>query len=432
MVFERTEHFHACQLATSNSVKQHKLRKLIACLSEKKANGKELISLYIPHKITIDEVVAFLKNELGSSPTKSQSDSAVRGRLENTLKNVIQHLKLQKGIPDNGIAFFAGTFAATDFETEGFSIEELIPPEPIITYFYEVDNHFRLEPLREMLRNQNVVGIVSLDSKEASFGVLNGERLEIIENITSGIHGQSGKGGSSQRRYERERDMQLTYYFHRVAEHAAKAFLENHKVTVLIIGGPGQTKEDFLKGDFLHYELKNAVLSVVDTQFVGKEGLSEALEKSAEIRQNMCAPEEKRIMLRLLAEVGKQNGLAIYGLDSVLKGLEKGEVEVALITDNTDMIEIDVVCKKCQLSRRKIVKTENKVQFTQEIISKPCPRCNAVEYVVNEKDIVDVLEDVASKTNASIEVISTESSEKAKLTALSGFAALLRYRPKEG
>ena len=63
------------------------------------------------------------------------------------------------------------------------------------------------------------------------------------------------------------------------------------------------------------------------------------------------------------------------------------------------------------------------------MISSPCERCNAVEYEVEEKDIVDVLEDLASQTDARVEVISAESEEKAKLTALGGFAALLRYRP---
>ena len=110
------------------------------------------------------------------------------------------------------------------------NVEELVPPEPITTYLYEVDNHFRIEPLREMLRDQKVVGLIAMDSKEASFGVLNGERFEMIENITSGVHGKSGKGGSSQRRYERERDMALTNYFHRVADHAKKAFLEAIKL----------------------------------------------------------------------------------------------------------------------------------------------------------------------------------------------------------
>ena len=299
-----------------------------------------------------------------------------------------------------------------------------------MTYLYEVDNHFHLEPLREMLRDQKVVGLIAMDSKEASFGILNGERFELIENITSGIHGKSGKGGSSQRRYERERDMSITYFFHRIAEHAAKAFLENHKVSVLIVGGPGTTKEDFLKGDFLHYELKNMLLGSVDTQSAGKEAVREVLGKSSEALKNMCAPEQKRTVQRLLASIGKQDGLATYGLDLVLNALKNGEVEVALVTDSTDMIEIVAMCKRCELSKAKIVNKEKKVQTVQEMISSPCERCNAVEYEVEEKDIVDVLEDLASQTDARVEVISGESEEKAKLTALGGFAALLRYKPR--
>ena len=386
----------------------------------------EFISIYIPREKSIDEIVAVLKGEADSAVMKSES---VRDRLQAALKNVIQRLKLRKEIPENGLALFAGTFVANDGQSEALNVEELVPPEPITAYLYEVDDHFRLEPLREMLRDQKVVGLVAMDSKEASFGILDGERFELIENISSGVPGKSEKGGWSQRRYERERNMELAYFFHRVAEHATKAFLENYKVTALIVGGPGPTKEDFLKGDYLHYELKNMLLSIVDTQFAGREGVKEVLGKSSEALKNMCAPEQRRTVQRLLADMGKQNGLAISGLDSVLNALKNGEVEVVLVTDNTNMIEIVVMCKKCELSRAKIVNREKKVQTVQEMISSPCERCNGVEYEVEEKDIIDVLEDVASQTDASVEVISPESEEKAKLKAFGGFAAILRYKP---
>ena len=430
LVSEKVTHFHGCQVATTNSVKQHKLRRLIAWLSDKEGRGMEFISLYIPRQTSIDDIVANLKEESDSVAIKFENVRDVRDRLQEALKNVIQHLKLHKEIPENGLAIFAGTFVANDSESEVLHVEELVPPEPITCYLYEVDDHFRLEPLREMLRNQRVVGLIAMDSKEASFGILNGERLELLENITSGIPGKTVKGGQSQRRYERERDMEVTYFFHRVAEHAAKAFLENHKVTVLIVGGPGQTKQDFLKGDYLNYELKNALLSTVDTQSAGKEGVKEVLSKSSETLKNMCAPEEKMIVQRLLADMGKQDGLATWGLDSVLNALKNGEAEVALVTDNTDMIEIAVMCKRCELPRSKIVNKKTKAQTVQEMISSPCEKCSAEEYEVDEKDIIDVLEDAASQTDARVEVISTESEEKAKLTALGGFAALLRYRPR--
>ncbi len=422
-------HFQACQIATSNSVKQHKLRKLIARLSDKEGKGKEFISLYIPQKKSIDAIIAMLKEKSDSAVKKSEN-LGVGDRLQEAVKSVIQRLKLMKEIPENGLAIFAGTYVANDLKSEVLNVEEVIPPEPITTHLYEVDNHFQLEPLREMLRDQKVVGIIAMDSKNASFGILNGQRFEFIENISSGVSGKSGKGGSSQRRYERERDMGLTYFFHRVAEHAEKAFLENHKVSVLIVGGPGPTKEDFLKGDYLQYELKNSFLGKIDSQSVGKEGVRETLEKSSEALKNMCVPEQKRTVQRLLADIGKQDGLAIYGLDPVLKALKNGEVEVALVTDSTGWIDVIMMCKKCKMSKTKIVEKEKKVQTVQNMLSSPCERCNAMDYEVEEKDIIDVLEDVASQTNAVVEVISPDSEEKAKLAALGGITALLRYRQR--
>ncbi len=139
-----------------------------------------------------------------------------------------------------------------------------------------------------------VVGIIAMDANEAGFGILNGERLDLVDHITSGISGRTDKGGWSQRRYERERDMELTYYFHRVADHAADAFITKQRVRGLIVGGPGFTKEDFLKENFLHYELKNMLLSQVDTSFSGKDGVKEALEKSRDALKNIHSAEDKK------------------------------------------------------------------------------------------------------------------------------------------
>ena len=423
MVTEKATHFSSCQMATSNSVKHHKLRKRIALLSEQEGRNKEFISLYVPSAVSIEQVVATLKEE----PDKPERESeSVKERFENALKMVIQHLKQQKEIPQNGSALFAGTFPSNGAEKEVLSVEEIIPPEPINTYSYMVDDHFHLETLREMLRDQKIVGILVLDSKQASFGVVNGERIEKIENISSGVAGKSGKGGSSQRRYERERDTSVTAFFHRIAEHAAKEFLEN-KVNVLIAGGPGQTKNDFLKGDFLHYELSNMLLNVVDTQSAGKESLKEVLDKSCEILKNMCGPEEKKIVQRLMASISKQDGLATYGLDSVLESLKKGEAQTAIVSDSTDIVELVAVCKKCGHPKTAIA--DKKTQTLQQMITSPCEKCSAASYEVRERDIIDVLEDLATQTNASVEVISTTSEEKAQLKTLGGFAAILRYKP---
>jgi peptide subunit release factor 1 (eRF1) len=79
MVSEKVVHFQACQIATTDSVKQHKLRKLIAWLSDKEGRRMEFISLYIPREKSIDKIVAILKEKSDSVVMKSES---VRDRLQ--------------------------------------------------------------------------------------------------------------------------------------------------------------------------------------------------------------------------------------------------------------------------------------------------------------------------------------------------------------
>lgn len=419
----RLTHFHACHLATSNSVKQHKLRIRIAWLSNKEGLKPELVSLYIPSTTTIDKIIRNLKNKSRSTTIKDEHSS---DRLQVAIKSTIEHLKQRKDIPENGLAMFAGTIIGDNHENDVLVVEEIVPPEPLIAYAFEIDHHFHLENLRQMLRNPRIVGFITLDSKEANFGLLNGELFEVVKDITSGISGKSGKGGQSQRRYERERDMELTFFFHRIAEYAKKEFLEKHKVTALIVGGPSTTKTNFVNGDFLHYELQDALFTTFDTQSMGKEGLNELLNKSSELLKNLCFPEEKMLMQRLLEELHKQNGLATYGLEHVLEAINKGEVEIVLVTDSTEFVEIVVTCKTCGLSKKRLV-TSKKLQVIQEMVSVLCEQCSSKNYDVEERDIIDVLEDAASQTDAKVEVISTDSDEKAQLTVLGGVAALLRY-----
>ena len=112
-------------MATTNSVKQHKLRRLIAWLSDKEGRGTEFISLYIPRQMSIDDIVANLKEESDSVAIKFENARDVRNRLQDALKNAIQHVKLHKEIPENGLAIFAGTIVAKDQQSEVLHVEEL-------------------------------------------------------------------------------------------------------------------------------------------------------------------------------------------------------------------------------------------------------------------------------------------------------------------
>jgi peptide chain release factor subunit 1 len=410
----------------ADSVRLYKVRKLISELASKEGRGTELVTLYVPPKKPIHEVIANLREEWGTAGN-IKSDTT-RNHVQDALTRTMQRLKLYRNTPDNGLVIFCGALPTNGPGSEVINLHEIVPPKPVTAYLYQCDDHFHLEWLKDMLREEKVYGILSIDASEAGLGILSGDRLEIPDLITSGISGKTRKGGQSARRYERGREMELTYYYHRIAEHATRVFIDGGKVTGMIVGGPGPTKEDFLKGEFLHYELQKKVLVVLDTSYSGREGVRELVEKAADTLKDVRLVEEKKLVQKFLLEVNKQGGLAVYGLPRIIDALQKASAEVVLVSDDLNTVRIEAKCKKCGTLKSEMAQGSTKGQKMQEMISEPCKKCGALEYDVSEKDVVDVLEELAFQVGSKVEVISSGTEEGNMLKSFGGVAAILRFR----
>ena len=188
-----------------------------------------------------------------------------RKRVVETLGHIIQKIKLYKSFPPNGIAIFSG------YLNEQFFIKIIEPPKPVRSFYYRCSNRFELKLLRLMIEEKPVTGILSIDATEAGIGITDGFSFTYLEDVTSGVSGKSSKGGSSSRRYERNRDAELNSYFHRVAEHANNLLLKYNLVS-LIVSGPGFTKDDFIKKEYLDYRLRQKI-STLDIEYSGYEGI---------------------------------------------------------------------------------------------------------------------------------------------------------------
>ncbi len=410
-----------------DSVKLYKVRKLISELASKEGRGTELVTLYIPPKKPIHEVISNLREEWGTAGN-IKSDTT-RNHVQDALTRAMQRLKLYRTPPETGLVIFCGALPTNGPGSEVINLYEIAPPKPVTAYLYQCDDHFHLEWLRDMLREEKVFGILSIDASEAGLGILSGDRLEISDFMTSGVSGKTRKGGQSARRYERGREMELTYYYHRVGEHATRVFIDGAKVTGMIVGGPGPTKEEFLKGEYLHYELRKKVLVVLDTGYSGREGVRELVEKASDTLADVRLVEEKKLVQRFLSEVNKPGGLAVYGLPRILDALQKANVEVILVSDDLDTVRLEAKCRKCGTSKSEVTLASAKVQRKQELISAACAKCGGMDYDVIEKDIVDILEEMAFQVASRVEVISSGTEEGGMLRTFGGIAAILRYRP---
>ena len=410
----------------TDSVRLYKVRKLISELSNKEGRGTELVSLYIPPKKPIHEAIANLREEWGTAGN-IKSDTT-RNHVQDALTKAMQRLKLYRTAPDTGLVVFSGALPTNGPGSEVVNVWEIIPPKPVTQYLYQCDDHFHVEWLKDMLREEKVYGILVIDSSDVGMGVLSGDRLEIVDVLTSGISGKTRKGGQSARRYERGREMELTYFFNRVAEHATRVFIESNKVTGMLVGGPGPTKDEFLKGGYLHYELQKKVVAVLDLGYSGREGVRELVEKAGDILKDVRLVEEKRFVQKFLYEVNKQGGLAVYGLPRVMDAIQKASAEIILVSDDLDMVRLDATCKKCGTVKSETVTAQKRVQQRQEMAAVPCTKCGATDYDVVEKDIVDVLEEMAFQVGSKVEVISAGTEEGSMFKTFGGVGALLRYR----
>ncbi len=409
-----------------DSVALYRIRRLVSRLEGVKGRGTELISLYVPPNRPIHDVMNTLRQEY-STASNIKSDTT-RNHVQEALTKIMQRLKLYRKLPPNGLAVFCGAIPAPGKDMEEFVLYEIEPPKPVPTFLYRCDDHFQVDILKDMLKETDLVGILSMDSSEASFGVLSGSSLQIVENITSGVGGKHRQGGQSARRFERLREVELNDFFRRVAEHAAKIFLEQYRIKKLIISGPGPTKEEFYKEGYLDYRLQNMVVGVVDTSYAGDEGVRETLERAADLLRDVRLMEEKELVEEFLREASRPNGLAVYGLRGVVEALLAGAAEKVLVSEDLDMRRLEFVCNRCGYVAEKFVESREEPAATAAGSQEKCPRCGATDWSYASEDLVDYLEARAHETGAKVEIISSATEHGQMFKSFGGIGALLRYR----
>ena len=369
-----------------------------------------------------------LKQEYGTA--SNIKSTTTRKNVQDAIVKVQQRLKLFRQIPENGLVIFCGAVPQNGPGSERIETYVIIPPEPIKVYLYRCDSRFHIEPLLELLREREAYGIILIDASEATFALLKGRRLEILQRITSGVPGKHRAGGQSARRFERLREMRLNEYYRRVGQHANELFLEMPDLKGIIIGGPGPTKQEFEKGDYLNYQLKQKILEVVDTAYVDEQGVKEIVEKAPEIMRRVRYVEEKEAMQEFLYHIGHDTGLATYGEEEVKKALELGAVKTLLLSEGLDITRVTVKCSACGFQEEKTMRSNELLSFEASLSGKPCPKCKAPSLqIVETRDLIEDYAELAEAANAEVEMISTETEEGQMLKkSFGGIAAILRFK----
>jgi peptide chain release factor subunit 1 len=397
-------------------------------LQELEGRGTELVTVYIPPNKQIHDVMTDLRNEYGTA--ENIKSKTTRKNVQDALTRVMERLKLFREIPDNGLTIFSGNIQGDNEREEEMVTYVLEPREPINIYYYRCDHRFMLDPLFKLLETEDVYGIVVLDAKYATFGILKGQRADIVKETRSGVPGKTRAGGQSARRYERLRNMHLNEYFTRLGDYFTEIFLHQENLKGIIVGGPGPTKEDFLNGNYLHHEIKKKILTTVDTGYTGHEGVKELVNRSRSFLQHVRYMQERRIVQEFLQHLGEDDGLATYGEQEVMKQLRNVNVYKLLMSQEVRRWYVKLICSTCGFEEVRIVDFSEWKDFEEKVQGLNCLQCQEGQYTIEEKeDFIEKLVKMGEEADAQIEVISTNTEEgEMLLKSFGGIAAITKYR----
>lgn len=306
-----------------------KLEQLIEELEKYRGRHTELITVYIPAEYNLNMTAKQLETEKSTAVNIKSKNN--RKNVLDALERLIRHLKLYKQTPKNGLALFCGNVSEKEGQPD-IKLWAFEPPAPINVKMYRCDQIFVLDPLKEIIEVKEVYGLVVMDRREATLGVLEGKTIRVLKKMTSGVPGKMRAGGQSAQRFERLTEGMAVEFYRRVADAMKNQFFDMPKLKGILVGGPGPTKESMLKEGQIVTALKQKILAVKDIGYTDEFGLNILVESAQDVLAKEEITIEKEEMKKFFTLLATQPEKIAYGKQEVKKVLELGAVEKLLLS----------------------------------------------------------------------------------------------------
>ena len=177
--------------------------------------------------------------------TQNVKSRVTRHNVLDALEKTINHLRLFKKTPPNGLIIFCGNVSEKEGQTD-IKLWSVEPPQPLGQKIYWCDQTFVLDPLKDMLREKEVYGLIVLDSSAADIGFLKGKKILLEKHIDSLVPGKTTKGGWSQQRYARIREEAIREHLKKTGEIASRILKEEKFSCIELLKYPS-TMTNFLE-----------------------------------------------------------------------------------------------------------------------------------------------------------------------------------------
>jgi len=342
-----------------NAVQKFHVKKFIKEMENHRGRHTELVSVYVPSGYDLNAIINHISQEQGTASNIKSKQT--RDNVIGALERMLQHLKLFKRTPPNGLVVFSGNVAEREGQQD-FQVWSLEPPVPLKFRTYRCDKEFVLEPLRDLLNIKEVYGLVAMDRRDAIIAILKGKTIIPIRKTHSEVPGKMKAGGQSAARFARNRELAIKDHFKKIAEYMKEEFLQLEGLKGIIIGGPGVTINDFLNYEYVTNEVRKKIIGTKDLSYTEDFGLQELLEKSEDILANEEVSQEKKIVSQFLNLLGKKPGMVTYGKEQSMKMLQAGVVQTLLLSETLEDSEIEEFEKAAEKMGTdvKIISTETR------------------------------------------------------------------------
>jgi len=392
---------------------RYEMKKKLRELKELRGSGTELISVYIPPGSQIADTSNKLKDEYGqASNIKSKG---TRKSVQEALEKIIGYLKMFRKPPENGIAIFCGNVSKVKGRPD-IQLITLVPPAPVKVQLYRCDSNFVLDPLEDMLSTSIAYGLIVMDGRDATLATLRGKQTKIMKHLHSMAHSKIHKGGQSAARFQRLREEGIENYYKRIGESMDAIFLPLG-IREIIVGGPGPSKDNFLKLKHFNYQFK--ILGVIDIGYTDEYGVRELLDNSSNVIAAQESMKEKELIDKFIKEVAR-GGLATYGFEKVHAALLASKASRILISETLQLRRVEFKCASCgETFERILEKDEDATEC----------KCGRKAKAVESYDAINELIDLVESSGAHLSFVSGDTTYGEQfLAAFSGVGAFLRYR----
>ncbi len=351
--------YHPEHMSSITEMQRFHVKKFIKDLEKHKGRHTELVSVYIPAGYDLNSIIGHLSQEQGTASNIKSKQT--RENVTGALERMIQHLKLFKRTPPNGLAVFSGNVAEREGQVD-VQVWSMEPPIPLKFRTYRCEKEFLLEPLREFLDSKEVYGLLVFDRRDAIIALLKGKTIIPIRKTHSEVPGKMRAGGQSAVRFARNRELSTKDHYKKIAEYMKEEFLKLEGLKGIIIGGPGITVNDFMGYDYITGDVKKKIIGTKDLSYTEEFGLQELLEKSEDLLAAEEVSQEKKIVNQFLTYLGRKPGMVSYGKEQVMKLLKGGLVDTLLLSETLTDEEIEEFEQAAQKmgSTVKIISTETR------------------------------------------------------------------------